>query len=207
MNEVKIETITPRWRLLYKIVGIVISIVFLLLLIGIIGLIGDFQPDTTIGWISNNWLVKIIKLNLGISGESIYSFNFLDLLIMVLVGITFVALYPTLRRVSRVWTIIAICEPFVGIVVFIISHSAGRSAVLSGVLTISIIMLWSNNFNKLISSLGVLAGGLLLIGDILSVFALFIIAIIVDIGYLLVMIWSILIAFKFFRLSNKGYLA
>lgn len=207
MNEVKIETITPRWRLLYKIVGIVISIVFLLLLIGIIGLIGDFQPDTTIGWISNNWLVKIIKLNLGISGESIYSFNFLDLLIMVLVGITFVALYPTLRKVSRVWTIIAICEPFVGIVVFIISHSAGRSAVLSGVLTISIIMLWSNNFNKLISSLGVLAGGLLLIGDILSVFALFIIAIIVDIGYLLVMIWSILIAFKFFRLSNKGYLA
>ncbi|MFX1325862.1 MAG: hypothetical protein ACFE8N_12990, partial [Promethearchaeota archaeon] len=199
MNEVKIETITPRWRILYKIVGIVILIVFLLLLIGIIGLIGDFQPDTTIGWISNNWLVKIIKLNLGISGESIYSFNFLDLLIMVLVGITFVALYPTLRKVSRVWTIIAICEPFVGIVVFIISHSAGRSAVLSGVLTISIIMLWSNNFNKLISSLGILAGGLLLMGDIVSVFALFIIAIILDIGYLLVMIWSILIAFKFFQ--------
>ncbi len=125
----------------------------------IIGLIGDLPLDTISGWIANNWLVKFFKLNAGISGESIYLFILLDILIMGLVGIMSLALYPAFKKVSKIWSIIAICQPFLGIVIFIITQSAGRSGVLSGVLTISIIMLWSNNFSKITAYIGILAGG------------------------------------------------
>ncbi len=188
MNDSSAETITTAWKALYKVAGAVVLIVFILFLMGIIGLIGNFQPDTISGWIANNWLVKLFKLNAGISGESIYVFNLLDILIMGLFGIMSLALYPALRKVSKIWSIVAICQPFLGMVIFIITHSAGRSGVLSAVLTISIIMLWSNNFSKITSYLGILAGGLLLAGDILSTFSLFIIAIIIAIGYILIMI-------------------
>ncbi len=171
---------------------------------GIIGLIGGFQPDTINGWIANNWLVKLFKLNAGISGESIYIFNLLDILIMGLVGIMSLPLYPTLRKVSKIWSIVAICQPFLGIVIFSITHSARRSGVLSAVLTISIIMLWSNNFGKIPACMGFLVGGFLLTGDILSAFSLFIIAIIIAVGYILIMIWYILIALKLFQLSKMG---
>ena len=127
---------------------------------GIIGLIGNLQPNTISCWIANNWLVKLFKLNAGISGESIYVFNLLDVLIMGLFGIMSLALYPALRKVSKIWSIVAICQPFLGIVIFTITHSAGRSGVLSAVLTISIIMLWSNNFSKITAYMGILAGGL-----------------------------------------------
>ncbi|KKN41879.1 hypothetical protein LCGC14_0718740, partial [marine sediment metagenome] len=129
----------------------------------------------------------------------------LDILIMVLFGIMSLALYPALRKVSKIWSIVAISEPFLGIVIFIITHSAGRSGVLAVVLTISIIMLWSNNFSKITAYMGILAGGLLLTGDILSTSSLFIIAIIIAIGYILIMIWCILIALKLFQISKIGY--
>ncbi len=204
MNDSSAETITTAWKVLYKIARAGILIVFILFLMGIIGLIGDFQPDTISGRIANNWLFKLFKLNAGINGESIYVFNLLDILIMGLVGIMWLALYPALRKVSKIWSIVSISEPFLGMVIFSITHSAGRSGVLSAVLTISIIMLWSNNFSKITAYMGILAGGLLLTGDILSTFSLFIIVIIIAIGYILIMIWYIMIALKFFQLSKKG---
>jgi len=205
MNDSNAETITTTWKVLHKVAGAVVLIVFILFLMGIIGLIGDLQPDTISGWIANNWLVKLFKMNAGINGESIYVFNLLDILIMVLFGIMSLALYPALRKVSKIWSIVAISEPFLGIVIFIITHSAGRSGVLAVVLTISIIMLWSNNFSKITAYMGILAGGLLLTGDILSTSSLFIIAIIIAIGYILIMIWCILIALKLFQISKIGY--
>ncbi len=54
MNESIAETITPAWKVLYKVAGAVVLIVFILFLMGIIGLIGDLQPDTISGWIANN---------------------------------------------------------------------------------------------------------------------------------------------------------
>lgn len=206
MNDSSAETVSTTWKALYKVAGAVVLTVFILFLMGIIGLIGDFQSDTIIGRIANNWLVKLIKLNAGFDGESIYVLNLLDISIMGLVGIMSLALYPTLRKVSKIWSIIAISQPFLGIVLFITTHSAGRSGVLSVVLTISIIMLWSNNFSKITAYMGILAGGLLLTGDILSVFYLFIVAIIIGIGYMFLMIWCIMITLKLFHLSKVGHL-
>ena len=71
MNASSAETITTAWKVLYKVVGTVVLIVFILFLMRIIGLIGNLQPDTINGWIANNWLVKLFRLNAGISGESI----------------------------------------------------------------------------------------------------------------------------------------
>ena len=121
---------------------------------------------------------------------------------MGFIGIMSLALYPTLSKTSKIWTILAILQPFLGIVIFIITHSAGRSGVLSAVLTISIIMLWGKSFSKITTYLGILAGGLLLTGDILSVFSSFIIAIIIGIGYMFIMIWCIMIALKLFTLKK-----
>lgn len=206
MNDSSAETITTAWKVLYKVAGAVVLIVFVLFLMGIIGLIGNLQPDTISGWIANNWLVKLFKMNTGINGESIYVFNLLDVLIIGLFGIMSLALYPALRKVSKIWSIIAISQPFLGIVIFSITHSAGRSGVLTAVLTISIIMLWNNNFSKITAYMGILAGGLLLTGDILSSPSWFIIAIIIAIGYILIMIWYIMIALKLFQLSKIGHL-
>ncbi len=204
MNDSRAETITTAWKILYNVAGVVVLIVFILFLMGIIDLIGDLQPDTISGWIANNWLVKLFKLNAGINGVSIYVFNLLDILIMGLVGIMSLTLYPALRKVSKIWSIVAISEPFIGIVIFIITHSAGRSGVLAAVLTISIIMLWSNNFSKTTAYTGILAGGLLLAGDILSTFSLFIIAIIIAIGYILIITWYIMIALRFFSYRKSA---
>jgi hypothetical protein len=131
--------------------------------------------------------------------------NLVDIVIMVLFGIMFLALYAALSHTSRIWSAVATSLPFLGIVIFLITHTAGRSGLLIGGLIFSIIMLGSTIFSKGSAYVGIVASVLLFFaGDIgTTIFsASKIIALFIGVGYVLWMIWFFLIGQRLFRLGH-----
>jgi hypothetical protein len=206
------ETAESRWNWLYRIAGAAALIVLALFLIGIIGIITvGPRPTTTNGWFTpfqDNWLIVLFKLNAGFSGvqpDSLHVLNLLDIAIMALFGTMFLALYVALRHTNKIWSAVAASLPFLGIAVFLITSTAGRSGLLVGGLIISTVMLRSNIFSKVSAYAGIVASTLLFFaGDIGT--AIFsssnIIAILIGIGYVLWMIWFFLIGQRLFQLGN-----
>jgi hypothetical protein len=199
-----------KWKSLYKVGGAAALIAGALFLIAVIDLIiTGFQPGAINSWLlpfQNNWLVVIFNLHAGFSGVQIgrlHILNLLDIAILALVSITVLGLYAALRRTSKIWSIIALAQPFLGIVRFIGTQNAGRSSAMGAVLVISAVMLRNNNFNKAIAYTGILASVLLLVGDFSAgiIPPSNIVASLFGFGYLLFMIWFFLIARRLFRLS------
>lgn len=213
MNQVtNDETADSRRNWLYRIGGAAALVVFVLFLIGIIGIITvGPQPTTTNGWFTlfqNNWLVVLFKLNAGFSGiqpDSLNVLNLLDIVIMALVGTMFLALYVALRRMSNVWPVVAASLPFLGIAVFLLTSTAGRSGLLVGGLIISAVMLRSHIFSRVSAYVGMVASAFLFFAGDLGT-AIFsssnIIAILIGIGYVLWMIWFLLIGRRLFQLAE-----
>jgi hypothetical protein len=122
---------------------------------------------------------------------------------MVLVATLFLGLYVALRRASKIWSIIALAQPFLGIVIFIATNSAGRSAVMGAVLVISFVMLRSDTFSNATAYVGILASVLLLVGDVsVSIARSSTIAILVAIGYVLLIVWFFLVGRRLFQLGR-----
>jgi len=169
-------------------------------------IIASLQPGTTGGLLSlfgNNWLVTLFKLHAGVSGAQpgqLYVFNLLDTAIMALVAATFLGLYVALMRTSKIWSLIALVQPFLGMAIFIMTGSAGRSAVMGSVLVISLVMLRSNTFDKATAYTGILASAFLLVGDLgIDIARSSFIAVLVGAGYVLLMVWLFLVARKLIR--------
>jgi hypothetical protein len=117
----------------------------------------------------------------------------------------FLALYVALRHTNKIWSVVAASLPFLGIAVFLITSTAGRSGLLVGGLIISIVMLRSNIFSKVSAYVGIVASALLFFaGDIgTAIFSsLNTIAILIGIGYVLWMIWFFLIGRRLFQLGH-----
>jgi len=208
---VNAETAESRWNWLYQVSGVASLILGVLFLIAMTSLfIAGLQPSTINGWLSpfqNNWLVVLFKLNAGFDGvqfDLLYGLNPLDIAITALVATTYLGLYAALRRTSRIWSIIAAVMPFLGIVVFIATRIAGRSGVMGAGLVISFVMLRSNIFGKVIAFVGILASVLLLAGDFGTTenSASTIVAVLIGIGYVLLMTWFFLIARRLFQLGQ-----
>src|SRR3990172_893228 len=198
------ETAGSSWSWIFKVGGAAALIVLVLFLIGSIGIITNIN-----GWFTpfvNNWLVVLFKLNAGFSGiqtDLLNVLNLLDIAIMPLFCTMFLALYVALKRTSRIWSLIATALPFLGIPVFLITGTAGRSTLLIGGLIISVVMLRSKIFSKPTAYVGIVASILLFFaGDIAT--AAFsssnIIALFIAAGYVLWMIWFSLIARRLFQL-------
>ncbi len=201
-----------RWNWLYKIGSAAALIVFALFLIGIVGIIAvGPQPTATNGWLTpfqNNWLVVLFKLNTDFSGVQsglLNVLNLLDITIMALVGIVFLALYVALRPTHRVWSAVAASLPFLGIVIFIMTSTAGRSGLLIGGLIISAVMLRSNIFSNVSAYVGLVASAVLFFAGDLGT-AIFssssIIAFLIGIGYVLWVKWFYLVGRRLFSLGN-----
>ena len=209
MNESHVETTDSRWKGLYKVGGAAALIAGILLLIAMISLITSvLQPGAINSWLSlfqNNWLIVIFKLHAGFSGiqiDLLHILNFLDIAILALVGTMYLGLYAALRRTSRIWSIIALALPFLGIVLFIATKTAGRSAVMGAGLVISVVMLRNNIFNRVTAYMGILASVLLLVGDFSAgVLHSNIITTLFGIGYVLLMTWFFLISRRLFQLG------
>jgi hypothetical protein len=173
----------------------------------------DVSPQSTTrdDWFTpfqNNWLVVLFKLNADSSRVQpglLNVLNLVDMAIMVLVGAMFLALYVALRRVSKVWSLVATSLPFLGIPILLITSTAGRSGLLVGGLIISAVMLRSRIFSSASAYVGIAASALLFFaGDLgTSIFSSsIIIAILIGVGYVLWMIWFFLIGRRLFQLGQ-----
>ncbi|MFZ5515279.1 MAG: hypothetical protein ACOY90_01490 [Candidatus Zhuqueibacterota bacterium] len=124
---------------------------------------------------------------------------------MALVAIMYFGLYVVLKRTSRIWSIVAAVIPFLGMALFIVTKLAGRSGVMGAGVVISFVMLQSNIFGKVIAFVGVLGSVLLLVGDFGTTAnsPSTVVAILVGIGYVLMMTWFFLIARRLFQLRQN----
>lgn len=148
----------------------------------------------------HNWLVILFQINLGrVDYDSLKVLNPLDFLILLLVGMTLVGLWPVLARGKKVWISIAVAQPFLGIVLLIVTHLLGRSAVMGGSLVAALLMLRTPGC-KSVGWLGVTANVLLLVGDFGTTGSeVPPLAVCLGIGYLLLLVWFAWIAFASWR--------
>lgn len=214
------EVSDARLMWLYRIGGAAALMVTALLLVGLVGLVGTaLSPGTTNGWslpLQNNWLVVIFKLLAGYGGDQqgqLHVVNGLDLSILVLAGLVCVSLFAALRRDGIIWLVVlfvAATSPFTGIALFLATSSAGRTGVLGAVLIISVIMLRRAVFPRRLAYTGVVAGALLATGDVCAGSVppltppLAIVAALFGAGYLLLIIWLLLVAGGLFGLSRDA---
>ena len=192
-----------QWKRLYIVGGVAALMLAVLFLAGIIDLITTDARTGTIH--QNNFIVLLFKLHAGFSEvqeESLMGLNLLDIAILAFFGTMSLALYPVLKRVNKIWAMVAMCLPFLGLGLFILTHDIGRSGILGAGLIIAVIMLWSDTFSKKVAYIGILANISLLVGDIGTAFSYSIIlAIFIGIGYVLFIIWCALIGWRLLQLG------
>lgn len=196
---------------LYRLSGTAALLAAGLLLAAVVELIATgVATNASGGYIApflENWLVVIFGLHAGVSGISInelQTLNFIDLGILALVAITHVGLYMVLHRTSRIWSIIALAQPFLGMALFVATKSAGRSAVMGAGLVASALMLRGGIFSKAIGWAGLLASALLLAGD-LSAGAIppsGIVATVFGLGYALLIAWLFAVGGKLIQAGS-----
>jgi hypothetical protein len=148
----------------------------------------------------NNWLIILFKLHAGFSGiqsNMLKGFNAVDLCILALTGITFAGFF--FMQKGRVLTMIAIVQPFLGIMLYLSTKLAGRSAVMGGLLVLSIVLIKNNVFGRVIAFAGLLASMLLLAGDVSeSMVHSGIIAGLMAAGYIILTAWMLAIGVKLY---------
>ncbi len=205
------ETTDTAWKGLYRVSGVAALMAGLLFLAALIDLfISGLVPGAATTWLSllgNNWLVVLFKLNAGFNGvpyDLLYGLNPLDIAILALVATTYLGLYAALRRTSKIGALIAAIQPFLGMVLFIATKTAGRSGVMGAGLVISLVMLRSNIFSKVIAGVGILSSVLLLVGDLSTTpgSPSNILAIFIGIGYILLTAWFFMIGRRLLQLGQ-----
>jgi hypothetical protein len=204
-----VDPANSRWNWPYKLSSAAALSAGILFLVAIIDLILTvLQPGAINGWLSliqNNWLVVIYKLHAGFNGvhsSLLYQQNLLDMIILALVATMYIGLYRSLRGTSKTWSFIAMAQPFLAILLFIVTKTAGRSGVMGAALVISVVMLRSQLYNKLIAYIGILSAILLLSGDFgVSLAPSNILAILTGTGYVLMMTWFFLVARRLYQLG------
>jgi hypothetical protein len=197
---------------LYKVSGtsaLLASGLFLLAAIDL--MIAVLGPGTINDWLSpfqNNWLIVIFKLHAGFNGVQsslLDQLNVLDIVILALIATMYIGLCTLLRRTSKVWSLIALVQPILGLMLLIATNSAGRSSVMGAELVISVVMLRSKLFDKRIAYMGILSGALLLAGDLgASMSPSKILAILMGVGYTLLVIWFFLVGRRLLQLEQQN---
>jgi len=161
--------------------------------------------------LNDNWIILFFKLNAGLSKRaSLQTLHIIDFVLLALFGLLYFAFFFILKRKNIVYfcfSVFALISPFLGIFLLAITHSGGRTGILTGGLIFSILMLINNKFGKLIAIIGILANSILLIScDILSlnhisrITSIFILS-----GYLIWIFWLVLLSNRFSRIlgTNK----
>jgi hypothetical protein len=175
-----------------------LSAIFLIGGIGMISSLAGLGPSAE--WLASlprNWLMIIFSVNVpatGVEAASLQVPNAIDLAIMFLFAIMLFPLYSELRHSSRALSMIAACLPVLGILVFLATGVAGRSALLVSGLLISIAQLRGSLFGRASAYLGISAGALLFFGgDIATaiVHSSVVVAALVAVGYVLWIAWLV----------------
>jgi uncharacterized membrane protein len=177
-------------------VGLVSSGLVSILLIG--GLKSFFIVLPALGL--QNWLVVLFRINVGqLGSDSLRILNPIDFAMLVLVGLTFLGLWPLLARGHKIWISLAVALFHIGIALLLITHLAGRSAVMGASLIVSFLMLRTPGFKKA-AYLGIPANGLLLVGDFATTGSRTpVVALALAAGYVLLLAWFVCIAVSLWR--------
>jgi hypothetical protein len=173
-------------RAMPRVAGVAALTVAVLLILGAVGLAVSSHPRGL-----RNWLVVLFQVNAGtgnLPSEPLRLINWLDVPILVLVAVTFLGLWPGLGRLHKVWMAIAVALPLLGIPALLLTHQAGRSGVMGGGIVAAVLMLTTRGLTSL-GIIGLLANGLLLVGDFTTADSRTPIAFAVAIGYGLLVIW------------------
>ncbi len=153
-----------------------------------------------------NWLITIFRLLAGEAGlraSELYRLNALDLILLALIAVTHAGLYRTLHSSRRVLALIGVVQPPLGILLFVLTHSAGRSAAMGATMVLSVAMLGSQVFDKWTGWMGLLASILLLAGDFGTGLAPnSALALSTELGYMLLAAWLFLVGLRFSRLAR-----
>lgn len=172
---------------------------FAAFLVGFIPLLGQRIP------VGANWLVTLFDLNfrpLATNASALDTFSLVDASIMLLFGLLMACMYPVLRSASRTWALTAVALPFVGILVFLVTATAGRSAVLLAGLISSVLVFRRRFAAPATAVAGVLASATLLILGDFATAALapsLLIAVFIAASYVLWTGWLLLIALELAR--------
>ncbi|MFX1514502.1 MAG: hypothetical protein ACFFCQ_18155 [Promethearchaeota archaeon] len=201
MDDSNNKSVASIWKYIYGIGGLAALILALIFFIALIELMtGSFELFQT------NFILRLIQLHAEYSTqleEAMRVVNLLDILILTLVGILAFTLYPVLKKISKIGAIITVFQPILGIILFLITQQIGRTTTFTTSLTISVILLSSDEFDKNTVYLGTLAAVLLLIPDISFSFTYSnIMAIMMSLGYLLIIPWFVLMGLRLCQLAR-----
>ena len=200
IHQVVSVDVDSRWEYIQRLGGVAAFILAALLLVAIVLIAAGIQTGTIF---HENFLVLIFKLHAGFNGvleDSLDRLSLLDIAIMTLVSVVSLALYPILKRVNKVWSIVMVSLPIIGLLLFILTHGIGRSGIIAAGLIISILMLRSEIFRVRTAYLGILGNIALLVSDVGTAFTYSVIfAIILGIGYVLSTMWYILVGLRLIK--------
>lgn len=194
---------------LFKISGLAAVILGLLFVISAIGFIVSFAPGSTKEWdriFPQNWLIVIFKLHAGLIGiqdNPLYGVNFLDMAILLLFSTMSFGLNTHLKKTNKVFSLIAFVISLAAIILFLITHLAGRSTVMLSVLIFSLIMAANKNFSRATIYTGIFAGIFLFTGDLTVGMYSLVITILFGIGYVLLTVWFFLVARILYRRQSQ----
>ena len=157
-----------------------------------------------ISLISNNWLMKIFKIQATIllNNDSLFGANLYDIGIIVLFIFVCLSLFEKTKYQHKVWFLVAISLLVVGIAIFIATNLSGRSAFMTSGLVIAALFFSKIIQNKIAGLIGIIANLLLLAGDFTVGANIKIIPYLFGVGYLLLIIWMFMIA-RILALTEK----
>jgi hypothetical protein len=184
--------------------GVAAATLLCAFLIGIIG--AALSPHLP----ADNWLVILLRVNLqptSITADALNSLSLIDVSLMLLFSIVMAAMYPALSPRDKVWAAIAVALPFLGALVFLVTGTAGRSAVLLAGVVSSALALRSRFGTPTLAYSGLLASVLLLfVGDFgTAVFSpSAALAALIGIGYILWLIWLLRVTLELFRRARQA---
>jgi hypothetical protein len=173
-----------------------------LLLVGIAALVLGLP-----GLELRTWLVVLFQINAGIGtlpADPLRVFNPLDVVLLVLTAAAILGIWQMLPRVSRAWLYLSVGLPLAGIVLLLATHIAGRSSLMGAGFVVSLVMLLDRDLRRL-GILGVVGNAILFVGDLGTGDSTQpLVAVVVAVGYLLLLAWFALIAVRLLGSSRRA---
>jgi hypothetical protein len=182
--------------------GVAALLAAMLLLVGIAALVLGL-PRLQL----RTWLVVLFQINAGIGTlppDPLRVFNPLDVVMLALAAAAILGTWQMLPRVNRAWPYVSVGLPFAGIALLLATHIAGRSSLMGAAFVVSLFMLRDAELRGL-GILGVVANALLFVGDLDTGSSTQpVIAVVVAVGYLLLLAWFALVAVRLLASSRRA---
>ncbi len=186
------------------IAGIVCSLLlFMVFIMAIVQGVKSSAANGGFGRLQNNWLVTLFKLHFGVDGitnDMLRGVALTDVAILVLTAVVGVGLWIVLKNTTMAWSLVGMVLPVLGLILFIATQLAGRSAVMAAVLVFALIAIWSPVFGRVAPYIGIIAAVLLLLGDFTEPLHSKVIAVAFGVGYAFLVAWFMLVGIKLVRM-------